>query len=100
MPDDNEPIDFEHRFERAEQAAVEDAKEINALKAEIAGLRDNTRDVLRIVGVSYGIPFVQPGMRLLPEQAMGYDASLERLRRKYFEFLRNRKNKILVESFW
>ena len=38
MPDDNDSIDFEHRLSRAEEAALEDVKEINALKKEIANL--------------------------------------------------------------
>jgi hypothetical protein len=86
MPDDNESIDFEHRLGNVEEAVTDDAKMINELRGEIAGLRENLRDVLRILGVVYGTPFVQPKMTMLPEQALGYDAAIERLRHQYFEF--------------
>jgi hypothetical protein len=63
----------------------DDAKMINEIRAEIAGLRENLKDVLRILGVVYGAPFVRPGM-LLPEQAMGYDVALERLRHEFPDY--------------
>jgi hypothetical protein len=60
--------------------------EISELRKQNRELKENLRDVLRILGVTSGIPFVQPGMRLLPEQMMDYKAAVERLRQQYFEF--------------
>jgi hypothetical protein len=80
MPDDNESLNFEHRLDVVEQAVNDDAKEIKQLKREIAGLRENLKDVLRILGVVYGTPYVQPKMTMLPEHSKGYDEALARLR--------------------
>jgi hypothetical protein len=85
----HEDVDFEnlkHQVDNHDEALLDDAKEIKQLKAEIAGLRENLKDVLRILGVVYDVPFVQAGMRLLPEQQKGYDDALLRLRQQYFEF--------------
>jgi hypothetical protein len=85
----HEDVDFEnlrHQVDNHDEALLDDAKEIRQLKAEIAGLRENLRDVLRILNVVYGTPFVQPGMQLLPEHRKGYDEALDRLREQYFEF--------------
>jgi len=86
MPDDNESLNFEHRLDGVEQAVNDNAKEIKQLKREIAGLRENLKDVLRILGVVYGTPYVQPKMTMLPEHSKGYDEALARLRGEYFEF--------------
>jgi hypothetical protein len=86
MPDDNESLNFEHRLDGVEQAVDDDAKEIKQLKREIAGLRENLKDVLRILGVVYGTPYVQPKMTMLPEHSKNYDEALARLRGEYFEF--------------
>ena len=86
MPDDNESIDFEHRLGNVEEAVNDDAAEIKQLKREIAGLKENLKDILRILGVVYGQPYVQPKMTMLPEQSKGYDEALARLRAQYFEF--------------
>jgi hypothetical protein len=85
----HEDVDFEnlkHQVDNHDEALLDDAKEIKQLKAEIAGLRENLKDVLRILNVVYGTPFVQPGMPLLPEQRKGYNEALDRLRKQYFEF--------------
>jgi hypothetical protein len=85
----HEDVDFEnlkHQVDNHNEALLDDAREIKQLKAEIAGLRENLIDVLRILNVVYGTPFVQPGMQLLPEQRKGYDEALDRLRHQYFEF--------------
>jgi hypothetical protein len=85
----HEDVDFEnlkHQVDNHDEALLDDAKEIKQLKAEVAGMRENLKDVLRILGVVSDVPFVQPGMRLLPEQQKGYDDALLRLRQQYFEF--------------
>jgi hypothetical protein len=85
----HEDVDFEnlkHQIDNHDEALLDDAKEIKQLKAELAALRENVKDVLRILNVVYGTPFVQPGMHLLPEQRKGYEEALERLRLQYFEF--------------
>jgi hypothetical protein len=64
----------------------ESIAEIKQLKREIAGLKENLKDVLRILGVVYGQPYVQPKKSMLPEQSKGYDEALARLRAQYFEF--------------
>src|SRR6202162_511664 len=64
MPDDNESLNFKHRLDGVEQAVNDNAKEIKQLKREIAGLRENLKDVLRILGVVYGTPYVQPKMTM------------------------------------
>jgi hypothetical protein len=61
-------------------------EEISKLKKRNEELEANIRDVLRILGVTSGIPFVQPKMTMLPEQEMRYDDALERLRHQYFDF--------------
>jgi len=38
------------------------------------------KDVLRILNVVYGTPFVQRGIMLPPEQRKRYDEALDRLR--------------------
>ena len=86
MLEDNKSIDFEHRLGNVEEAVNDDAAEIKQLKREIAGLKENLKDVLRILGVVYGQPYVQPKMGMLPEQLKGYDEALARLRAQYFEF--------------
>ena len=85
----HEEIDFEdlkHQVDNHDEALLDDAREIKQLKAEIAGLRENVKDVLRILNVVYGTPFVQRGTMLPPEQRKRYDEALDRLREQYFEF--------------
>jgi hypothetical protein len=85
----HEDVDFEnlkHQVDNHDEALLDDAREIKQLKAEIAALRENLKDVLRILNVVHGTPFVQPGMQLLPEQRKGYDEALDRLRKQYVEF--------------
>ena len=63
-----------------------DAAEIKQLKREVAGLKENLKDVLRILGVVYGQPYIRPKKTMLPAQSKGYDEALARLRAQYFEF--------------
>jgi hypothetical protein len=60
--------------------------EIKQLKREVVGLKENLKDVLRILGVVYGQPYIQPKKTMLSEQSKGYDEALARLRAQYFEF--------------
>ena len=66
-----------------------DAAEIKQLKREVAGLKENLKAVLRILGVVYGQPHVQPKMTMLSEQSKGYDEASARLRAQSFEFPEN-----------
>ena len=85
MAEDKESIDLERRLGNVEEAVNDDAAEIKQLKREIAGLKENVKDVLRILGVVYGQPYVQPRMSMLPEQTKGYDEALARLRAQYVD---------------
>ena len=85
----HEEVDFEnlkHQVDNHDEALLDDEREIKQLKAEIAGLRENVKDVLRILNVVYDTPFVQRGILLPPEQRKRYDEALDRLREQYFEF--------------